>query len=55
MNEGCINAMFLFDKIDFMYNFIKSLDADNRQRKSIAFYVKYHLDRWLPENLVRKD
>ncbi|WP_077611611.1 DUF4365 domain-containing protein [Clostridium sp. Marseille-P2415] len=37
------------------YNFIKSLYTDNNQRKNMAYYVKYHLNRWLPESLVCKD
>ncbi|WP_313129816.1 DUF4365 domain-containing protein [Anaerocolumna sp.] len=42
-------------KVEHIYhNLIKSLDADNNQHKNMAFYVKYRLDRWLPENLVRK-
>lgn len=43
-------------KVENIYhNLIKSLDANNDQQKNMAFYVKYHLNRWLPENLVHKD
>ncbi len=43
-------------KVENIYHsLIKSLNANNDQQKNMAFYVKYCLDRWLPESLVRKD
>lgn len=46
-------AIYIVEKI--YHNLIVSLSTNSDQRKNMAFYVKYHLDRWLPENLVRKD
>ena len=44
------------DKVENIYhNLIKSIDADNNQQRNMAYYVKYCLDRWLPESIVRKD
>lgn len=37
---------------DIYHNLIRSLYLNNNQRKNMAFYVKYRLDRWVPENLV---
>ncbi|WMJ76956.1 MULTISPECIES: DUF4365 domain-containing protein [unclassified Sedimentibacter] len=43
-------------KVENIYhNLIKSIYLDNNQRKNMAFYVKYRLDRWLPESLVHQD
>lgn len=43
-------------KVENIYhNLIKSIYISNDQRENMAFYVKYHLDRWLPESLVRKE
>ncbi len=43
-------------KVENIYqNLIKSLYEYNNQRKNMAFYVKYRLDRWLPESLVCQD
>lgn len=43
-------------KVENIYhNLIKSLVEDSDRRENMAYYVKYRLDRWLPESLVRKD
>lgn len=46
----------VIDNVENIYHdLIKCLKTDNSQQGNMAFYVKYHLDRWLPECLVRKD
>ncbi len=36
------------------HNLIKILVEDSDRKENMAYYVKYRLDRWLPESLVRK-
>lgn len=44
------------DKVENIYhNLIISLGANSDHQKNMAYYVKYRLDRWLPETLVSKD
>ncbi len=46
----------VIDNVENIYHdLIKCLKTDNSRQGNMAFYVKYHLDRWLPECLVRKD
>lgn len=46
----------IISKVEKIYhNLIESLYLANNQQKNMAFYVKYQLNRWLPEQLVRKD
>ncbi len=46
----------LISKVENIYHeLIKSLYIDNNQQNNMAYYVKYRLDRWLPESLVCQD
>ena len=46
----------IVSKVESIYhNLITALYLDNNQQKNMAFYVKYQLNRWLPEQLVRTD
>lgn len=43
-------------KVENIYhNLIKYLVKDSGRRENMAYYIKYRLDRWIPEDLVRKD
>ena len=34
------------------HNLLVELNANNNRKRNMAYYVKYRLDRWLPENMV---
>lgn len=43
----------IIDKVENIYHdLIILLKGNNDKQKNMAYYVKYHLDRWLPESLV---